>query len=130
LYKNSVVALQELLEITPTEGEQTFQARVQCKISQLPSEITYFSNGIKYYCVEVTCEDGRQFAIQGFGDDAQALFIEAHRCMLCGSQMGEKENELIKESVSDGQKVLVDKDCRALLRKFESVYGMGFFNHN
>jgi hypothetical protein len=130
LYKNSVVALQELLEITPTEGEQTSQARVQCKISQLPSEIAYFSNGIKYYCVEVTCEDGRQFAIQGFGDDAQALFIEAHRCMLCGSQMGEKEKELIKESVNDGQKVLVDKECRELLMKFESVYGMGFFNHN
>lgn len=123
-------ALQKLLEITPTEDEKTSQPRTPCKISQLPSDITYFSNGIKYYCVEVTCEDGKQFAIQGYGDEAQELFVEAHRCMLCGSITGEKKKELTKEIVNDGQIVLVDNNCRGLLRKIESVYGTTFFKRH
>lgn len=130
MYKNSVMALQKLLEITPTEGEQTSNAGAPCKISKLPSEITYFSNGIKYYCVEVTCEDGKQFVIQGYGDDAQALFIEAHRCMLCGGLVDEKKRELIKESGNSGPLVLVDNNCRGLIRKFESVYGLEFFKRH
>lgn len=130
MYENSVIALQKLLEITPTEDEKTSRSQVPCKISQLPSEITYFRNGIKYYCVEVTCEDGRQFAIQGYGDEAQALFVEAHRCMLCGSLMSEKKKDLTKEIVNDGQIVLVDNNCKGLLRKIESVYGVGFFKRH
>jgi hypothetical protein len=127
LYENSVRALQKLLEITPTEDEKISRSQTPCKISQLPSEITYFSNGIKYYCVEVTCDDGKQFAIQGYGDEAQELFVEAHRCMLCGSFTGQKKKELTKEIVNDGQIVLVDNNCRGLLRKIESVYGTTFF---
>ncbi len=127
MYENSVMALQKLLEIYPTEDEKTSRSQTPCKISQLPSEITYFSNGIKYYCVEVTCDDGKQFAIQGYGDEAQALFVVAHRCMLCGSLAGEKKKELTKEIVNDGQIVLVDNNCRGLLRKIESVYGTTFF---
>ena len=127
MYENSVRALQKLLEITPTEEENISRSQTPCKISQLPSEITYFSNGIKYYCVEVTCDDGKQFAIQGYGDEAQELFVEAHRCMLCGSFTGQMKKELTKEIVNDGQIVLVDKNCRGLLRKIESVYGTTFF---
>lgn len=127
MYENSVRALQKLLEITPTEDENISQSRTPCKISQLPSEITYFSNGIKYYCVEVTCDDGKQFAIQGYGDEAQELFVEAHRCMLCGSFTGQTKKQLTKEIVNDGQIVLVDNNCRGLLRKIESVYGTTFF---
>jgi len=77
--------------------------------------------------VEVTCDDGKQFAIQGYGDEAQELFVEAHRCMLCGSFTGQMKKELTKEIVNDGQIVLVDNNCRGLLRKIESVYGTTFF---
>lgn len=130
MYENSVMALQKLLEIDPSEEEKTSHPRVLCKITQLPPEITYFSNGIKYYCVEVTCEDGKQFAIQGYGEEAQALFVEAHRCMLCGSLVDEKKKDLMKEIVNEGQIVLVDNNCKGLLRKIESVYGTGFFKRH
>jgi len=113
----------------PTEGESPTPSSV-CRITQLPPEITYFGNGLKYYCVEVTCEDGTQYAIQGYGDDAQALYIEAHRCMLCGTPVVERKKELLKEKGSDGRIVLVDKSCKGLITKFESVYGPAFFKNH
>ena len=34
------------------------------------------NNGIEYYYVEVTCKDGIQYGIQGFGEEAVALYNE------------------------------------------------------
>ena len=34
------------------------------------------NNGIEYYFVEVTCNDGIQYGIQAFGEEALALYDE------------------------------------------------------
>ena len=34
------------------------------------------NNGIEYYFVEVTCNDGIQYGIQAFGEEALALYYE------------------------------------------------------
>jgi hypothetical protein len=98
-------------------------------MTRIPPEITYFSNGIEYYCVEVTCDDGRQYAIQGYGEEAEALFKEAHKCTVCGNLMGEEKGELIEEQNRDGRMGFIDNACKGLLRKFESIYGLEFFKY-
>ena len=83
MYESSVVALHKILE-SPTTGDRSIHSSdVSCKISTIPAQITYLDNGIKYYYIEVTCVDGREFAIQEYGDEAEILFKEAHKCILC-----------------------------------------------
>ena len=84
MYENSVVALHVILESPTTAGNRSIHlSDVSCKISAIPPQITYLENGIKYYCIEITCDDGREFAIQEYGDEAETLFREAHKCILC-----------------------------------------------
>ena len=59
MYESSVVALHKVLE-SPTGDRSIHSSDVSCKISAIPPQITYLDNGIKYYCVEVTCVDGRE----------------------------------------------------------------------
>ena len=82
MYESSVVALHKILE-SPTGDRSIHSSDVTCKISTIPPQITYLDNGIKYYCIEVTCVDGREFAIQEDGDEAEILFREAHKCIHC-----------------------------------------------
>ena len=82
MYESSVVALHKILE-SPTGDRSIHSSDVSCKISTIPPQITYLENGIKYYCIEVTCDDGREFAIQEYGDEAETLFREAHKCIHC-----------------------------------------------
>ena len=83
MYESSVVALHKILE-SPTTGDRSIHSSdISCKISIIPPQIAYLDNGIKYYCIEVTCVDGREFAIQEYGDEAETLFREAHKCIPC-----------------------------------------------
>ena len=98
MYENSLVALHKILEIPQvTEAESIHSPDVTCKITTIPTQITYLENGIKYYCIEVTCEDGRQYAIQAYGDEAETLFSEAHKCVLCGNSVKEEEKRSLIE---------------------------------
>ena len=84
MYENSVVALHKILESPITTGNRSVHSSdFSCKISTIPPQITYLENGIKYYCIEVICEDGKEFAIQEYGDEAETLFREAHKCIFC-----------------------------------------------
>lgn len=83
MYENSVVALHMILESPATAGDRSVHSSgVSCKISTIPPQTTYLENGILYYCIEVTCDDGREFAIQEYGDEAETLCREAHNCIL------------------------------------------------
>jgi hypothetical protein len=82
MYENSVVALHKILE-SPTGDRSIHSSDVSCKLSTIPPQVTYLENGLKYYCIEVTCDDGREFAIQEYGDEAETLFREAHKCIFC-----------------------------------------------
>jgi hypothetical protein len=123
------MALQKLLVNAPSEVQRKPATVSPCRISRIPPEIMYFSNGIEYYCVEVTCDDGRQYAIQGYGEEAEALFKEAHRCTVCGNSIGEEKEELIEDQNRDEKLVFIDNTCKGLLRKFESIYGLEFFKY-
>jgi hypothetical protein len=129
VYKDSVMALQKILANARGEVQTTQPDMSPCRLTRIPPQITYFSNGVEYYCVEVTCDDGKQYAIHGYGEEAEALFKEAHKCTVCGNPIGVEKGELFKEQNRDGRSVFIDNSCRVLKRKFESIYGLEFFRH-
>jgi hypothetical protein len=47
-------------------------------------------NGIQYFFVEVTCSDGTQYGLQAYGEEANELYKEAYRCVMCGKPANEK----------------------------------------
>ena len=49
------------------------------RISKIPSGLSVLSNGLPYYYVEVTGDNGSQFGIPAFGDEAIELHNEALR---------------------------------------------------
>jgi hypothetical protein len=49
------------------------------RITKIPSDLSVLSNGLPYYYVEVTGDDGSQFGIPAFGDEAIRLHNEALR---------------------------------------------------
>src|SRR6476646_2938309 len=114
MYENSVMALHKLLELPRTaKALANPSSDVSCKITAIPTQITYLENGIKYYCIEVTCEDGRQYAIQAYGDEAETLFCEAHKCVLCGNSVKEEEKRsLIEKKTENGHLVFIEDNCQ------------------
>ena len=131
MYENSLVALHKILEIPRATGAESIHSPdVTCKITTIPTQITYLENGIKYYCIEVTCEDGRQYAIQAYGDEAETLFSEAHKCVLCGNSIKEEEKRsLIEKKTENGHLVFIENNCQEPFKRFESVYGKEFFEY-
>ena len=133
MYENSLVALHKILETPRTIGAgagSIHSPDVSCKITTIPTQITYLENGLKYYCIEVTCEDGRQYAIQAYGDEAETLFSEAHKCVLCGNSVKEEEKRsLIEEKTENGHFVFIEYNCQEPFKRFESVYGKEFFEY-
>ena len=49
------------------------------RITKIPSGLSVLSNGLPYYYVEVTGDNGSQFGIPAFGDEAIRLHNEALR---------------------------------------------------
>ena len=47
------------------------------RISKIPSGLSVLSNGLPYYYVEVTGDNGSQFGIPAYGDEAIRLHNEA-----------------------------------------------------
>ena len=47
------------------------------RITKIPSGFSVLSNGLPYYYVEVTGDNGSQFGIPAFGDEAIRLHNEA-----------------------------------------------------
>jgi len=129
-YKDSVMALQKILAAGPSELQPRQPLMSTCRLTLIPPEITYFSNGVEYYYVEVTCDDGKQYAIQAYGEEAEALFKEAHKCTVCGNPIETEKGELHGDQNCDGQLVFVDQTCRMIKSKFESIYGLEFFRHH
>lgn len=49
------------------------------RISHAADTISALTNGLSYYIVEVTCNDGTQYAIQAYGEEAIQLFVESQK---------------------------------------------------
>jgi hypothetical protein len=71
-YQNSIHALRELI---PSDSKEN--SRRACHITKLSHNVSKLENGIEYCLVEVTCDDGEQYGIQAFGNEAAELHKEA-----------------------------------------------------
>jgi hypothetical protein len=124
-YTNSISALQQLLFSGPpnAEGDDS-QKNVHCHITKKSQNICHVINGIEYCSVEVTCDNGSQYGIQAFGDEAIELYKEIHKCFMCGMPPNElKKSTLIEERI-DGTTYTFDKnECALIFKKLRSVMG-------
>jgi len=99
------------------------------RISFTPEKIIYMNNGIEYYYIEVEGTDSSKFIINAYGSEAQDLFEEAHRCVICGRRICGKDDKTIMVRYRHDEKrdLFVEAGCMKLLKKFEIVYGKEFF---
>jgi hypothetical protein len=68
-YSGATDALQQLLQLRSNGGSITTFAR----------RVSTIANGLPYYFVEVTSQNGGQYAIQAYGDEATELYDEVMR---------------------------------------------------
>ena len=68
LYNNSILALRELLTLREEGGKGG-------RITKLSSKIHITRDGLKYYFVEITDDNGSLYVIEAYGEDA----IELHK---------------------------------------------------
>jgi restriction endonuclease S subunit len=102
LYYNSIDALQRLLQSRykkrgkqEQEEEDDYKCnKVSCQITKMSNNISYLTNGLKYYCVEVTCSDGIQYGIQAYGEEAVDLYKVAHRYFDVEKNIKEGQNTM------------------------------------
>jgi hypothetical protein len=71
-YQNSVDALRDLVQ--PKPGQISGRS---CRITKLSRDISRLENGIEFCPVEVTCDNGEQYGIQAFGEEAIEFHNEA-----------------------------------------------------
>jgi hypothetical protein len=106
LYNNSIDALQQLLRSRYKErGKQAQEEevdskckKVSCQITKMSNNISYLTNGLKYYCVEVTCSDGIQYGIQAYGEEAVDLYKVAHRYFDVEKTIKEEQNTMFSRN--------------------------------
>ena len=65
-YSDATDALQQLLQLRSNGGSITSFAR----------RVSTITNGLPYYFVEVTSQNGSRYAIQAYGDKATKLYYE------------------------------------------------------
>jgi hypothetical protein len=94
-YTNSIHALRELLVPSSNLSHSS-----SCSITKISQNISHLSNGVEYYLIEITCDDGIQYGIQACGDEAIELHKEAlkyckQRPLQSEKQEGEKEGHQV-----------------------------------
>lgn len=72
--------------------------KVSCQITKMSNSISYLTNGLKYYCVEVTCSDGIQYGIQAYGEEAVDLYKVAHRYFDVEKTIKEEQNTMFSRN--------------------------------
>ena len=99
------------------------------RLSFLPESVIYMNNGIEYYYVEAEDTDGSRFIINAYGLEAEDLFEEVHKCIICGRSIFRKNENanLIRYQVDKNGNLFVEADCINLLKKLEIAYGKEFF---
>lgn len=72
-YTDSIHALRELL--VPSSN----LIHSSCRITKISQNVSHLSNGVEYCLIEVTCNDGIQYGVQAYGDEAVGLHKEAFK---------------------------------------------------
>jgi hypothetical protein len=99
------------------------------RLSFLPERVINMNNGIEYYYVEAEDTDGSRFIINAYGLEAEDLFEEVHKCIICGRSIFRKNENanLIRYQVDENRNLFVEANCINLLKKLEIAYGKEFF---
>ena len=130
-YPNSITALQQLLfsgsPLTSSSAEEersSGEKNVSCHITKKSQNIGHMRNGVEYCSVEVTCDDGSQYGIQAYGDEAIDLYKEIYKCSMCGMSPKELEKSTLVEERIDGTTYTFDNNgCALIFKKLRSVIG-------
>jgi hypothetical protein len=129
-YLNSIAALQQLLFSGPPppadtkEKEEDSKKNVHCHITKKSQNISHMRNGIEYCSVEVTCDNGSQYGIQAYGDEAIDLYKEIHKCVMCGMPPKElKKSTLVEERIHGTTYTFDNNGCALIFKKLRSVMG-------
>ena len=135
MYHTSVRVLKQILSHSPGKNKNnnnTVSSRKDnlssssssslCSIVKVPSRILYLGNGEEYYHVELSCNDGIEYGIQAYGDEAKALYREANRFDISSNDLtkGEKKlvwREEVKEEEDKGKKEEQEEKKFMLVRK-------------
>jgi hypothetical protein len=56
-------------------------SRENGKITRYHERLRMLDNSLKHYFVEVTCENGIQYGLQAYGEEAVALYNETMRAL-------------------------------------------------
>ena len=51
------------------------------KITRHPENLRKLDNGVEHYFVEVTCNDGIQYGLQAYGEEAISLYKETMKTL-------------------------------------------------
>jgi hypothetical protein len=132
-YINSIAALQELLFSGPPpplldakEEDDYSKKNVHCHVTKKSQNISYMRNGIEYCSVEVTCDNGSQYTIQAYGDEAMDLYKEIYKCFMCGMPLKElKKSSLVEERIDGTTYTFDNNGCALIFKKLRSVMGEG-----
>ena len=130
-YANSIAALQQLLFSGPPtppdveeEEDNSIKKNIHCHITKKSENISHVINGIEYCSVEVTCDDGSQYGIQAYGDEAIDLYKEIYKCCMCGMPpKGLKTSTLIDERINGTTYTFDNNGCAQIFKKLKSVMG-------
>ena len=56
-------------------------SREKGKITRYPEKLRKLDNGVEHYFVKVTCNDGIQYGLQAYGEEAVSLFKETMKTL-------------------------------------------------
>src|SRR5688572_26720785 len=124
-YKSSIEALQQLLHLGTPDGKISDKHSnsnvVHCQITKTSEDVSYMRNGMEYFFVEVTCSDGTQYGLQAYGEEANELYKESYRCIMCGSAPREPKKSAIVEQFIDGKNYVFDSNgCAIIYRRLRN----------
>jgi hypothetical protein len=130
-YPDSITALQQLLFSGPPptsasakEESDDDKKNIHCYITKRSQKLSNMRNGVEYCSVEVSCDNGSQYGIQAYGDEAIDLYKEIYKCCMCGMPPKELEKSTLVEERIDGTSYTFDNNgCALIFKKLRSVMG-------
>ena len=70
--------------------------------------------------------DETQYELQAYGEEANQLYKEAYRCIICGSPPTKPKRSVIVEETIDGENYIFDSNvCALIFKRLMIVMGEG-----
>jgi hypothetical protein len=67
-----------------------------------------------------------QYELQAYGEEANQLYKEAYRCIICGSPPRKPKRSVIVEETIDGENYIFDSNvCALIFKRLMIVMGEG-----